>query len=129
MPFYFINIDYIATTKTTKFNFWTTIVKPRKFYPSKFSMLTVYITIMPIPNFVDLWWSTQSAKLNQPCHQWLLGLLTIMFTQKAAALANNSSTVKAICKENLVKKLQLWRKSCICQIHFQYICEYWRVDE
>ena len=32
-------LDYI--TKTTKFDFWTTIEKPRKFYPLKFSTLTV----------------------------------------------------------------------------------------
>ena len=35
-----------TTVKTTKFNFQTTIQKPRNFNPSKFSTLTVYTSII-----------------------------------------------------------------------------------
>ena len=38
---HFLAIKSSYTTKTTKFKFWTTIEKPRKFYPLKFSTLTV----------------------------------------------------------------------------------------
>ena len=36
-------INSTSYHKNTKFNFWTKIEKPRKFYHSKFSTLTVYL--------------------------------------------------------------------------------------
>ena len=41
--------------KTTKFNFWTKIEKPQKFYPSKFSTLTVAVCQTDSSGYVGMY--------------------------------------------------------------------------
>ena len=75
-------LDY--TKKTTKFNFLTTIEKSRKFYPSKFSTLTVLEFVNGflqnrISAPAQCWGAGPEAEsriYSQPCLRLLTGLQT-----------------------------------------------------